>query len=600
MCGINGIFAYAPDAPRVDDTELSGSRECLRSRGPDAADNWVSDDRRVGLAHRRLSIIDLSPAGAQPMRRDTSVIVYNGEIYNFRELRSQLGGSFTSQSDTEVLLRLYEKHREAMLPMLRGMFAFALWDGSERRMFLARDPYGIKPLYYADDGKTLRFASQVKALIAGGRVSNQFDPAAAAGFLLRGTVPEPFTMYRAIRSLPAGSYAWVDGNGVAPPRQYFSVAATLRDAVSENRALSEDQRVEIVHDAVLESVRYHLVSDVPVGAFLSSGIDSSAIVAFAREAGAEGMQTMTLRFEEYRGRDNDEAPLAAEIAKRYGVRHTIRELSRAEFMNELPKIFAAMDQPTVDGINSYFISKAAADLGLKVALSGTGGDELFGGYTSFRDIPRWMPITSVLARIPGLGTALHTLNRGLSRVSRHINPKMGEIVRYGATWSGAYFVKRGRFLVSDLPTVLDREIADEGVRRLDIHGIIEGAVTPDPGNAFARVSALESSLYLRNQLLRDMDWASMAHSLEVRVPLVDAHLLRRVAPALVTRRERGKQILARATHPPLPDDVRLRRKTGFTLPITEWLKHEGAVEFGKRSWARRVYQEMFSIANGYW
>ncbi len=603
MCGINAIFAWRAGAPPVDREELLISRECMRSRGPDAADVWVSEDGRVGFGHRRLAIIDLSPAGAQPMRRGERVIVFNGEIYNYRELRARLesqGRTFTSHSDTEVLLALYDEMGEAMLPLLRGMFAIALWDGAKRRMLLARDPYGIKPLYYADDGGTLRVASQVKALIAGGRVDKRFDPAAAAGFFLRGTVPEPFTMYRAIRALPAGSYCWVDERGAHEPLQYFSIAATLREGVENARAVSDDERRAMVHDAVLESVRYHMVADVPVGAFLSAGIDSSAIVALARESGAEDLQTMTLRFEEYRGRDNDEAPLAASVARQYGVRHTIRDLTLADFRAELPRIFAAMDQPTVDGLNSYFISKAAAELGLKVALSGTGGDELFGGYTSFRDIPRWMPITSRLSRVPGLAQGVYKLNSLLAKRSRHISPKMGEILRYGSSYAGAYLVKRGRFLASELPDVLGREIAEEGLRRLDVLGLIERAVTPDPGNPYARVAALESSLYLRNQLLRDMDWASMAHSLEVRVPLVDAHLLAKLAPVLVTRKERGKQILANAPRPPLPDAVRARRKTGFTLPIKEWLGQEGRVEFGKRSWARKVYEVMFSPANGSW
>ncbi len=603
MCGINGIFAYRADAPAVDPDELMLSRECMRSRGPDAADQWVSDDGRVGLGHRRLAIIDLSPGGAQPMRRGALAIIYNGEIYNYRELRARLeagGVTFTSHSDTEVLLRLYEEKGSAMFGELRGMFAIALWDGARRRMLLARDPYGIKPLYYADDGATLRVASQVKALIAGGRVSKRFDPAAAAGFFLRGTVPEPFTMYRAIRALPAGSYCWVDGSGPDEPVPYFSIAATLRDAVEHAREVSDDERVAAVHDAVLESVRYHLVADVPVGAFLSAGIDSTAVVALARETGASDLETMTLRFEEYRGRDNDEAPLASLVAQQYGVRHTIRDLSRADFKAELPRIFAAMDQPTVDGLNSYFISKAAAEMGLKVALSGAGGDELFGGYTSFRDIPRWMPLTSRLARVPGLSEGVYRLNAALARRSRHISPKMGEILHHGSTYAGAYLVKRGRFLASELPDVLGTERAAEGLQRLKILEVIERAVTPDPGNPYARVAALESSLYLRNQLLRDMDWASMAHSLEVRVPLVDAHLLRRLAPVLVTRKERGKQILANAPRPPLPDVVRKRRKTGFTLPIKEWLQQEGRVEFGKRSWARKVYEVMFSAENGYW
>ncbi len=603
MCGINGIFAYSADAPPVDPDELLRSRECMRSRGPDAADVWLSDDRRVGLGHRRLAIIDLSEGGAQPMRRGRRVIVFNGEIYNYQELRARLeakGRTFTSHSDTEVLLELYDEMGEAMLAELRGMFAIVLWDGAKQRLFLARDPYGIKPLYYANSGGTLRVASQVKALIGGGRVDRQFDPAAAAGFFLRGTVPEPFTMYRAVRALPAGSFCYADAGGVHEPKQYFSIAATLRDAVESARPVSQEERQAIVHDAVLESVRYHMVADVPVGAFLSAGIDSTAVVALARESGASDLQTMTLRFEEYRGRDNDEAPLAAVVASQYGVRHTIRDLALADFRNELPRIFAAMDQPTVDGLNSYFISKAAAEMGLKVALSGTGGDELFGGYTSFRDIPRWMPVTSVLSRVPGLGEGVYRLNNALAKRSRHISPKMGEILRHGSSYAGAYLVKRGRFLMSELPEVLGADVAREGIERLDLLAILERAVTPDPGTPYARVAALESSLYLRNQLLRDMDWASMAHSLEVRVPLVDAHLLRKVAPVLVTRKDRGKQILANAARPPLPGSVRARRKTGFTLPIREWLQQEGRVEFGKRSWARKVYEVMFSPENGYW
>src|SRR5258708_28581451 len=209
-----------------------------------------------------------------------------------------------------------------------------------------------------------------------------------------------------------------------------------------------------------------------------------------------------------------------------------------------------------------------------------------------------MPVTSVLARATGVGNAVYRMNAALARRSRHVSPKMGEIVRYGASWAGAYLVKRGRFLATELPEVLGEEVAREGLARLDMLHLIEREVTPDPGNAYARIAALESSLYLRNQLLRDMDWASMAHSLEVRVPLVDAHLLRKIAPVLVTRRNRGKGILARARHPPLPPEVRNRRKTGFTLPIREWLQQGGKVEFGKRSWARKVYEGLFKQARG--
>src|SRR5258708_29058082 len=361
MCGINAIFAYGPNAPSVDREELLATREAMRLRGPDGADAWISDDGRVGLGHRRLAIIDLSPGGAQPMRRGELVIVFNGEIYNYRELRASLearGRSFTSHSDTEVLLALYDEKQEAMLGELRGMFLIVLLYGTRRRMLLARDPYGIKPLYIADDGGTVRVASQVKALIAGGRVSKQFDPAGAPGFFLRGTVPEPFTMYRAIRSLPAGSYCYVDADGAGDAKRYFSIAATLRGAVERQATFTAEERRAIVHDPVLASVRFHMVADVPVGAFLSAAIASTSVVALARESGASDLQTMTLRFEEYRGRDNDEAPLAEAVARQYGVRHTIQDLTLAQFKSELPNIFAAMDQPTVDGLNSYFISKA--------------------------------------------------------------------------------------------------------------------------------------------------------------------------------------------------------------------------------------------------
>jgi asparagine synthase (glutamine-hydrolysing) len=607
MCGINGIFAYASTAPAIDRDELIRVRDQMRARGPDGAGAWFSDDFRIGLGHRRLAIIDLSETGAQPMASADGryQVVFNGEIYNYLELREELekrGRRFVSHSDTEVLLHLWELEGERMFPMLRGMFALAIWDSLRRRLLLARDPYGIKPLYYSDDGVSCRFASQVKALVASNALSRRFDPAGAAGFFLRGTVPEPFTMYQAIRMLPAGSFLFIGEDGPGQPVPFFSIAGTLRDAVDDDRPIPEAERQQIVHDALLESVRYHMVADVPVGAFLSAGIDSSAVVGLARESGASDLETLTLRFEEYSGRDNDEAPLAALVASFYGVRHTVHDLTLPEFKTALPRIFEAMDQPTVDGMNSYFVSQAAAAAGLKVAMSGSGGDELFGGYTSFRDIPRWMPVTSILSRLPRLGDAVDNLTKVAARRSRHVNPKMGEIIRYGSSYAGAYLVKRGRFLASELPELLGEEVAAEGLRRLDILGLIERAVTPDPGTPYARVMALESSLYLRNQLLRDMDWASMAHSLEVRVPLVDAHLLRKLAPVLVRRRGRGKGILAAAPQPPLPAAIQTRRKTGFTLPIREWLQKDqgGAGQPGKRVWARKVYEAMFSPENGSW
>ena len=277
---------------------------------------------------------------------------------------------------------------------------------SKNALLLARDPYGIKPLYYADDGWTLRFASQVKALLAGGKVSRNPEPAGWVGFCLFGSVPEPFTTYQEIRALPAGSTLWVDRVGTRETKQYFSIADTYcrcggRDA--------RPQAMKIcrlgAREALLDSVRHHLVADVPVGAFLSSGIDSGALVGLMRDAGQQDIQTVTLAFEEFRGRSEDEAPIAAEIAAQYGTRHTTRVVTEQEFRDDLPKILDAMDQPTIDGLNTWFVSKAARELGLKVAISGLGGDELFGGYPSFRDVPLWVRALAIPGRIPGLGDA---------------------------------------------------------------------------------------------------------------------------------------------------------------------------------------------------
>jgi len=602
MCGINAIYAFHPSAPPVDGDELTRTREAMRSRGPDAAGLWISEDRRVGLGHRRLSIIDVSDRANQPMRSGDLHIVFNGEIYNYPALRQELlaaGDTFETTSDTEVLLHLYRREGAAMLPRLRGMFAFCIWDARNRTLFLARDPYGIKPLYIADDGRTVRIASQVKALIAGGGVSMARDPAGIAGFLLRGSVPEPFTTYTAIRAIPAGSSMTITTGGASEPRPYFSIAAVLRDAASA-RCVSHDERQEIIRHAVGQSVRDHLVSDVPVGAFLSSGRDSSTIVALATETGTP-MRTVTLRFEEYAGTRKDEAPLAALVARQYGTQHTISTLSGQQFRDTLPKALEAMDQPSIDGMNSYFVCKAAAELGWKVALSGTGGDELFGGYSTFRTIPRFVRAFGVFRHMPGAARAFERAYRKLMpKGSERLSPKTALALKYVYSYEGAYLMKRGLFLPEELPALIGSDMAEEGLRRLAVLDLIREAITPDPGTPFARVAALESALFMRNQLLRDIDWASMAHSLEVRVPLVDAFLLREVAPAIFSGSRRdGKAMLARSPQKPLPQPILTRRKTGFTLPIRDWLEREHREVpqlFGMRPWALFLYEQNIATA----
>jgi asparagine synthase (glutamine-hydrolysing) len=465
-----------------------------------------------------------------------------------------------------------------MVRDLRGMFAFALWDADKKALLLGRDPYGIKPLYYADDGWTLRFASQVKALLATGKVSRSPEPAGWVGFGLFGSVPEPFTTYQQIRAVPAGALVWVDQVGTREPKQYFSIADAYGKREPESARIDDLGVQERARDALLDSVRHHLVADVPVGAFLSSGVDSGALVGLMRDARQEGIQTVTLAFEEFRGRHEDESPLAAEVAAQYQTQHTIRVITQQEFREDLPKILEAMDQPTTDGLNTWFVSKAAHELGLKVTISGLGGDELFGGYPSFRQIPLCVTALALPAGMPFLGELFRRMLIAFG-VSRSAKPKAAGLLKYGGDYAGAYLLRRGLFMPWELEAILGEETVRLGMSRLKPVSHVQASLAAKPLTSFGKVAVLESCLYMRNQLLRDTDWASMAHSLEVRVPLVDAELLRRLAPLITKKKSHlSKRILGNAPMRPLPSKVIERVKTGFVTPIDAWLQSDERVQ----------------------
>jgi asparagine synthase (glutamine-hydrolysing) len=576
MCGITALFAYRDDARPIEHAEVEAITERMRPRGPDAGATWFSSDGRVGLGSRRLAIIDLTDEGTQPLQDVDGelTIVFNGEIYNHRELRDRLtgyGARFHSTSDTEVLLQMYRRYGQTMVELLRGMFAFAIWDARTRRLFVARDPYGIKPLYMADDGGTFRCASTVKALLAGGRIPRTRDAAGAAGFFLLGSVPEPLTVFASTRAVEAGTSFFVDAQGSSQPRRYTTIAATFaRGAEQQASALLVEPSI-LMREIATESLRAHLVADVPVGAFLSAGIDSTTLAALASEAG-QPPRCATVYFEGSSGEMN-ESPLAERFARDRGFSQLTRVVTRDEFLADLPRFFDAMDQPTIDGTNTWFVSKAAAEQKLKVAISGIGGDELFGSYSSFQDIPRFM----ALARVPGA-------SRTLGIITRH--PKAHAMARFASSIAGAYFLKRGLFLPEELPAE-----AAEGLESLALLERIGGNLDPDPQTVFGRIATLEASLYLRNQLLRDTDWASMAHSLEVRTPLVDATLLRQIAPLVITEGAASKQHFARCPRTPLPAYLRRRAKTGFSVPLARWMDlAPDGTSTRARSWARLVWE----------
>jgi asparagine synthase (glutamine-hydrolysing) len=591
MCGINGILRLRPDAPPIDRDELLRTRDAMTARGPDDAGAWMSPDGRIALAGRRLAILDLSPAGAQPMASADGRhhLVMNGEIYNFRELRRELeadGVVFRSHSDTEVVLTLLVRQGAAALPRLRGMFGLAFWDDREKRLLLARDPLGIKPLYLSMEGDCLRFASQVKALEAGGAVSRAVDPAGLAGFLLWGSVPEPFTIRSAVRALPAGHCRIVEDGRAGEPLSFG------RPEIDSPGSIDPAKAVE-------ESVAAHLVSDVPVAVFLSAGLDSGLIAALARRRLAEPPTTFTLLFDVLAGTAQDEGPLAAEVARALGTHHVERRVGRADFAGVWPAALAAMDQPSIDGFNTFVVSRAAREAGLKVVLSGLGGDELFGSYPSFQDVPAYARAARRFGRVPGL----RPIWPALARLAAADRPKLAGLLRHGRTLPGAYFLRRGLFLPEELPAVLGRDAAEEGLRRYDPVAATVAAAndpsvrngTPAGTDAWLDVHVLETALYMRNQLLRDSDWASMACSVELRVPLVDARLHAQLAAGgFEPARGQGKAAFVRAAAPELPEALFNRPKTGFYIPVQEWLDPASArLRPGDRSrrLALRVLEE---------
>ena len=588
MCGIAGIFAYRAESPPVDQAELLRVRERMLTRGPDGAGLWISPDQRVGLAHRRLAIIELSEAGAQPMLdpETGNQIVFNGEIYNHAALREELlrsGETVRSHSDTEVLLKLYARHGAAMLQRLRGMFAFALWDAKRKTLFMARDAFGIKPLYIADDGRSLRFASQVKALLAGA-VDTRPDPAGHAGFLLWGSVPEPFTLYRGIRALPPGHWIEVKDGRMGTPVCFDSPLLGLQQ-VRTAAPGDTTAALEAMAAAVRDSVAAHMVADVPVGVFLSAGLDSTMIAACASHLGE--LRTLSLGFDEYAGTANDEAGLAAEVATSLNARHTLTRVVGADFAQDREQMLGAMDQPSIDGINSWFVAKMAAQQGLKVALSGIGGDELFGSYPSFSQVPQLRSRMAGLGRVPLLGKALR---QGLSSMGCMLpSPKYAGLVEYGGTLGGAYLLRRALFMPWELSGQMDPDMATEGLQTLDTLAQLNRS-TQGTGSERLAMSALEMQWYMKNQLLRDADWAGMAHSLEIRVPFADTTLLRQLVEIPTLSATQEKRRIARTVAPQLPAGVLNRPKTGFAVPIHQWLNPGAAMSVGHyRGWGRLLY-----------
>lgn len=578
---------------------MNRALDVMRMRGPDGRGTWGASTGACILGHRRLAIVDLSPDGAQPMVSACGryVVVFNGEIYNYRALRGELereGALFRSHSDTEVLLHLYQRSGTNMCPLLRGMFAFAIWDLQAETLFLARDTFGIKPLYFQQDGTAFRFASQVKALLALGAPSDALCPEAVAWFWMNGHVPEPFSLYRGIESLPAGHWMLLDKYGKRQTVEFCSVLQLLAGNPPEGILIPQ---FSTLREALLDTVSHHLIADVPVGLFLSAGIDSATLLGLASEY-ASNLRTVTLGFNEFRGTPEDETILAEHAARHYGAHHTTVWTSREEFEGSVDDFFESMDQPSTDGLNTWLVSRAAASCGIRVALSGLGGDEFFGGYPSFKQIPRIKRLAAPLAALPGLGVTFRKLFSRLAIAVR--KPKIAGILEYGGTLEGAYLLRRALRMPWE---VLHERLQDEATFRLaytklqNLHSIAGSLVATQLGQSHAQISWLEATRYMRSQLLRDSDWASMAHSVEVRVPLVDIALTTHIARERLLGRVLTKYDLASATSEPLPKDIVNRPKSGFVVPVRDWVTNQKTSQLDRidRRGYQRVVAERWSL-----
>lgn len=564
MCGIGGILSLSEVRSPV---QLM--TDALRHRGPDdvgiAGIAAESGSGRGAFGHRRLSIIDLSAAGHQPMFTDDGrfCITYNGEIYNYRALRSELeneGLRFRSSCDTEVLLLGWRHRGPAFLRQLRGMYAFAIWDAHTEKAYLVRDPFGIKPLYVSDQGGEVLFASEVRALLATGRVPRVLSSSAVASYLATGSVAEPLTIIDGVITIPPGCIVEVSlrngGFRTSEPTRYLTPFLSREEVDCDPRS-----HVFRVRNALRESVRYHLVSDVPVAVFLSGGIDSSAVAGLASEVSTQRLESFTVTFSEA---DFSEAGPARGAARRFNTRHHEILLSGRDLLDALPDVFAAMDQPSLDGLNTFVVSRAVRAFGIKVVLSGLGGDELFGGYPSFRRAHYIAPLWKLPRRIrhAGASTARPFAGIHAERLGATLDGDSAALAAYHA--SRTLFGQRQLAALTGKTGSFDASVVADGmdVSRLSVQ---------------QQVSIYEATGYMRNTLLRDSDVFSMAHALELRVPIIDLDVARTAVSAaragFITRGSL-KPLLVEAVKDLLSSEQIHRPKKGFTLPFETWMRNE--------------------------
>jgi asparagine synthase (glutamine-hydrolysing) len=586
MCGICGVIGN----PSKEESEAIVRRmmTAIVHRGPDEEGVFLAP--RVAAGTRRLSIIDLA-GGSQPVWNEakTLAIVFNGEIYNFRDLRRELesrGHRFHTNSDTEVVVQAYEAWGRQCLDRLRGMFAFAVIEmpdgpaGRATQVFIARDPLGIKPLYYAMAEGAFLFASEIRALLASGCVAARLSHEAVPSYLLFGSVSEPTTLVEGVVSLPPGHSLTIpidERLQLPEPYSYWDFGEHAASLAAENRASlgHSGSPAEHVRALLEDAIRSHLIADVPVGVFLSGGIDSTAIAALASRA-QRGIHTFTVAFPDT---EFSEAEIARRTAKRLGSEHSELTLTHQDMLARIDEAVASFDQPSMDGINTYFVSWAARQAGLKVALSGLGSDELFGGYTSFRATARIAQLSKIAQFAP---RQVRSLAIVALKASGAFPGSPDQFRKASAAWLDPtllphlYFFTRALFTPQAVSSATRKDPASW--YGMAWWGWLSGAAREASSmDRFTGTSWLELRSYLANTLLRDTDAMSMRHSLEVRVPFLDRPLVEYVLslPESAKRNPaRPKALLIDALGDLLPQEIVTQRKRTFTFPWDNWLRGE--------------------------
>ncbi|MBS1637915.1 MAG: asparagine synthase (glutamine-hydrolyzing) [Bacteroidetes bacterium] len=586
MCGITGIAGIHSD-PEKRRSAVKAMTDSISHRGPDAEGIWQDHD--VCLGHRRLSIIDLSEAGNQPFfsQDNRYVIVYNGELYNFRELklelqRAQFGSGqvpyiFKTNTDTEVILVAYMRWGKECLNYFNGMFAFAIWDTQEKHLFVVRDRLGVKPLYYSFINGQFIFASEIRAMLNSGCISRKLSATSVAEYIQYQTVHAPNTILEDVKMLMPGYYLEFSGAKLSAT-QYWNI----NQYTKSKEDLTYQQTCEGVNQLLTESVERRLVADVPFGAFLSGGIDSSAVVGLMSKVSSEPVETFHVSFDE---REFSEAHYASLISKRFHTKHHEIRLKPSDFLAQLPEALAAIDHPTGDGPNTYIVSKATRQAGITMALSGLGGDELFAGYDIFKrfyelDKKSWLNAAPRFMRSMA-GSVISQRKKSVQ------GDKTAEILSAPhIDGLNAYPVNRKLFNPKDYAALMGKSSDDSKYLRERLKHI-----QTDKEHVLSRCSLYEIQTYMQNVLLRDTDQMSMAVALEVREPFLDYKL---VEFALGVKDEykyphTPKKLLVDALVDLLPPEIINRPKMGFSLPWKEWLKNElrdfcenNLVEFSKR------------------